>query len=230
MKPEFIYFDLDDTLLDHRKAEKEGLEDVFHHFEMFSDITLESLVSVYHEVNKVQWKRYGNEEISRDELQRNRFEQTLQQLGVDAGRYDEVGSFYMKAYQDHWQWINGAEEAYHTIRKQYPVGILTNGFSETQKLKFEKFDLYESARHLVISEDVGYLKPHPRIFEHATRLTDKKAEEILYVGDSLNSDVKGGTEFGWRVAWFKTNGQVIDTDKAVFVFSDFNDLLNLLKV
>lgn len=158
-KPKFIYFDLDDTLLDHRDAEANALADIHSHFELFDAVELDDLVEVYGRVNKAQWERYGRGELGRRELQRNRFEFTLQELGLDTSSCDEIGSRYMNCYRNHWSWIAGAREAYDAIRQKYETGILTNGFTETQKMKFQQFGLYESARHLVISEEVGILKP-----------------------------------------------------------------------
>ncbi len=226
----FIYFDLDDTLLDHQSAEASGLKDVHAHFDFFEDTSPNQLVKVYHQVNSRQWSLYSQAKVSRAELQRNRFELTLNELGLDESRYEEVGNFYMQAYRNHWQWLDGAQEVYQTIVKEYPVGILTNGFAETQRKKFEAFDLYDSAQTTVISEEVGVLKPHPDVFEYATEQAGVSKDEILYVGDSFNSDVKGGTQFGWNVAWYTQNGEPEKHQKADFVFNDFMDLKNLLTI
>lgn len=220
----FIYFDLDDTLLDHKRAEVSGLQDVHQHFSLFEGIDQQQLIDIYHEVNSEQWGLYSRGEVKRDELQRNRFEMTLDKLGLDKDRHEEVGSRYMEFYRKHWQWIEGARDAYHKVLERYPVGILTNGFAETQRLKFEKFDLYDTAEHVVISEDVGVLKPDPKVFQHATELSGVKAEDILYVGDSFSSDIEGGSRFGWNTAWFTTSEDNEQHKKADFVFNDFNDL------
>lgn len=227
---EFIYFDLDDTLLDHKSAESAGLKDVHDHFDFFENIRTKKLVDVYHQVNSRQWSLYSQAKVSRDELQRNRFELTLKELGLDPARHKEVGNYYMQCYSNHWQWIKGAKEAYYDIVEKYPVGVLTNGFAETQQKKFEAFDLYNSAETTVISEEVGVLKPHPNVFEYATERAGVDANDILYVGDSYNSDVEGGTAFGWNVAWFTENGEPEKHEKAHFVFNDFIDLKNLLKI
>lgn len=228
--PKFIYFDLDDTLLDHKSAEKNALKDIYDHFALFSDVEFRDLVDTYHRINRQQWIYYSEGSIDRSSLQQNRFELTLNVLGADGSRHDEVGKTYMQFYRNHWNWVEGARSAFERVRNSYEVGILTNGFSETQKAKFHRFDLYSKASHLVISEDVGHLKPHPKIFEHATDLTNCEPAEILYVGDSFNSDVKGGTEFGWEVAWYTTNGLAEDHEKAHFVFDDFEELTNYLNV
>lgn len=228
--PEFIYFDLDDTLLDHKYAERNALQDVHDHFELFGQADTDELIEVYHQVNSRQWTLYSREEVSREQLQRNRFELTLRELGLDDGAYSEVGSRYMQYYRNHWQWIAGAREAFEAACRHYPVGILTNGFAETQKLKFEQFELYEKAEHLVISEEVGTLKPHPSIFAHATELTGFAPDQILYVGDSYSSDVAGGTGFGWHVAWFTRNRPAADEQRAQadFVFDDFDDFIRFI--
>ena len=227
---EFIYFDLDDTLLDHKSAEAAGLKDIHAHFDFFDEVSAEKLIDVYHQVNSRQWSLYSQAKVSREELQRNRFELTLKELGLNSARYEEVGIQYMQFYRNHWQWIDGAKEAFYEIVEKYPVGILTNGFAETQRKKFEAFDLYHSAETTVISEEVGVLKPHPDVFNHATELAGVDSDNILYVGDSFGSDVIGGTKFGWNVAWFTENGEPEKHEKAHFVFNDFIKLKNLLKV
>lgn len=229
LKPKFIYFDLDDTLLDHKSAEQAGLKDVHDHFDLFDKVSYSELIVTYQKVNGRQWKLYSEHKVTRQELQRNRFEQTLESLSLDSSQYEEVGTYYMRSYRNHWQWVTGAKEAFHRIRKFYDVGVLTNGFSETQQKKFEQFNLYSDASHLVISEDVGVLKPHNKVFDYATKLTGLQPADILYIGDSFNSDVMGGINYGWKVAWFTSNGEPEKHRKADFVFNDFERLIDLLK-
>ena len=230
MPYKFIYFDLDDTLLDHKSAEVAGLADVHDHFSFLDAIASDDLIATYGQVNSRQWMLYSQGDISRDELQRNRFEQTLEQLNLDASRYEEVGNYYMQAYRNHWQWIDGAQKAYRQVLDHFPVGILTNGFAETQRLKFERFDFDQSADHTIVSEDVGVLKPDPKVFEHATKLANVAPDDILYVGDSLSSDIEGGSKFGWNVAWYTQNGDAKQHQKADFVFNDFTNLTTYLNL
>lgn len=223
-KPEFIYFDLDDTLLDHKRAEKAALRDIWYHYDYLRQISTVKLQNEYHKVNKLLWDEYGSGNIDRSELQRRRFQETLENLGFDGSVHYEMGRRYMERYRMHWQWIDGAEEALKDISRRYRVGFLTNGFSETQKLKVRHFGLDRISEHIVISEDVGVMKPDPRIFGHATKLAGVDAATILYIGDSLTSDIQGGSAVGWNTAWYakETNGQEIPRNS--FVFSDFSEL------
>jgi FMN phosphatase YigB (HAD superfamily) len=60
-------------------------------------------------------------------------------------------------------------------------------------------------RHLsaiVVSQRVGFIKPHPAIFAEARRqLGDPAPEAILHVGDDWVADVVGASRAGWRTAY-----------------------------
>lgn len=228
MNPEFVYFDLDDTLLNHRQAQMKALQDVHNHFSLFNGLETDDMVEVYHKINGEQWELYNAGKIDSDLLQHNRFALTLSELDLDENMADAMGEYYLQVYQNYWQWVDGAEEAFNAIRDKYKVGILTNGFIEIQEKKFEQFDLYNLASELVISEEVGALKPNPEIFEYATNLAGCHPEEILYIGDSYQSDITGGHNFGWKVAWFTNSEDNEKKEKADFVFDDYRELMELL--
>ena len=228
LSPKFIYFDLDDTLLDHKKAEQNGLADVHQHFDVFNNIQLQELIDIYHQINKGLWEEYGRGDIDRHILHRRRFEETFVELGVEASLYAEAGKVYMNYYRNHWEWIDGAEQAYDSIRAKYPTGIITNGFAETQWMKIDQFGFKKTTSQIVISEEVGVMKPHPKIFDHSTELSGFDRSEILYVGDSLSSDVKGGKAAGWQVAWFTNSPVQEGAELADLVFDDFDTLIESL--
>jgi putative hydrolase of the HAD superfamily len=227
--PEFVYFDLDDTLLNHKKAEQNGLADVHSHFHEVQAVPLHQLVVTYHHINKRLWEEYSRGEIDRHILHRRRFEETFLALGIPAELHEEVGKVYMAYYRKQWEWVDGAKLAYEKIASRYPVGILTNGFAETQWLKIDQFGFKETTRQIVISEEIGVMKPNSKIFDHATERAGVPRDKILYVGDSLNSDVKGGKAAGWLVAWYTSNPTKEGSLHADLVFNDFGVLLESLK-
>ncbi len=54
---------------------------------------------------------------------------------------------------------------------------------------------------LSISCEVGYLKPHPRIFEHALDTLGVDPANTVMVGDSLRADVAGAHALGMTAVW-----------------------------
>jgi putative hydrolase of the HAD superfamily len=49
--------------------------------------------------------------------------------------------------------------------------------------------------------DVGYLKPHPRIFEEVLGRMEVEPSEAVFVGDSLRADVVGAQGVGLKAIW-----------------------------
>lgn len=227
MEIEFVYFDLDDTLLDHQKAERKALADVRDRYlALFGTLSVDELQETYHAINAPLWRRYADGEIDKQTVQQQRFGRLLE--AVDASHADAtlVARYYMQRYATHWTFISGARDTFEAVAAHHPVGVLTNGFAEVQAKKLDQFPiLREQSDSIVICEDVGVLKPDPKVFEHATEQAGVEANEVLYVGDSYRSDVEGAQPVGWRVAWYTrngTNGQ--STNDRGFTFADWTTL------
>ncbi len=235
MAVSFVFFDLDDTLLDHRRAERAALADCRARFPALAAHDLARLHEVYHAHNGPLWRDWAAGRVTKAELQRLRFARTVEALACDLDA-DALGAHYLDRYGAHWAWRDGAEAAFHAVARRYPVGLLTNGFVEQQRGKLARFPaLEERAAAVVISEEVGAWKPHRALFDHAAALAGVPAPEILYVGDSLHADVEGAFGAGWQAAWFRSPDLRFEGDPAAapprtFVFADWAELLDRLGV
>ncbi|MDQ7039650.1 MAG: HAD-IA family hydrolase [Rhodothermus sp.] len=227
----FVYFDLDDTLLDHRAAEQAALTDVKAAFpDVFAHVPLSTLHQAYHTINTELWAQYQQGAIDRPRLIHARFARLIEALNLHHITPEALNACYMARYRQHWRWIPGARKAFLTIARYLPVGILTNGFAAVQHAKLERFpELRQHTRALVISEEVGVAKPHPALFAHATRAAETEPSAILYIGDSFTSDVQGAQHAGWQAAWFVPNSPA-SPPEGVFVFSSWPELLRHLGI
>ena len=199
----FVYFDLDDTLLDHHHAERAALADVATEFASLRTIDLRTIRATYHALNRSLWQEYGEGRIDRHTLQSKRFSGLLEKIGANNLDPLQVGSTYMQRYADHWRTIPGAADIVRRVADRVPVGLITNGFAEVQRRKLDAFpEITHPMQAVIISEEVGYMKPHPALFD-AARQASKTDGPILYVGDSFQSDVRGALRAGWSVVWYR---------------------------
>jgi FMN phosphatase YigB (HAD superfamily) len=67
--------------------------------------------------------------------------------------------------------------------------------------ELEEYGLEPYFQVVTISSNVGYLKPHPKIFQHALDALAVEAEETMMVGDSLRCDVAGAKGLGMIAVW-----------------------------
>jgi len=54
---------------------------------------------------------------------------------------------------------------------------------------------------VVTSVDVGFRKPAPQFFDFALRKCGLARDEVLFVGNQLNTDIAGGQSYGIRTVW-----------------------------
>jgi len=226
LKPLF-FFDLDDTLVDHHAAE-EGAQRETHaaHGALFGGIAFSDWLAAYRRNNRHLWHEYGNGAIDRPTLTARRFALPLADLGLDAAHGVAVGTSYWDAYSRNWRLIEGAEDALEHASQEGVVGILSNGFRETQRAKIARFGLDRWARHVILSEDVGAMKPSRVIFDAAEKAAGGGERRRLYVGDSFATDVVGAKAAGWFPILFDRHGKGAP-EPVVFVtrLSDLKPLL-----
>ncbi len=82
----------------------------------------------------------------------------------------------------------------------------------------------------MISEEVGAAKPHKEIFDTAFALMgNPKRDEVMIIGDSLTSDIKGGNNYGIATCWFNPahlpNGQDVVIHHNI---SHLNEILSIV--
>jgi HAD superfamily hydrolase (TIGR01549 family) len=228
----FVYFDLDDTLLDHRHAERAALSDVRTTFaEPFAGRDDATIHETYRACSLPLWRQYAAGAIEKTDLKRGRFEQLLAELNIHTLDAQTVSDHYLRRYAAHWRFVEGARRAFLHVADRFPVGVLTNGFAEIQTQKLDQFPmLRDRTEAVVISEETGYMKPHPQVFGHAADAADTTPDRILYVGDSYYSDVQGGRAAGWQVAWFTRNGHGGAAEEAPrLTFDTWDTLLDRLQ-
>lgn len=202
-----------------------ALAETYEIYSVLHKVGLDDFRERYHHINVELWQKYGLREIDRPYLEYHRFADTLKWFSIDADPV-EIRNTYMNLYRAKWGWVNGAEQTLVDLSRNYPIGFLTNGFSEIQRWKAEKFDLYRFGDRYIISEDVGHMKPSPEIFDFATKKAGCLPEEVLYIGDSYVSDIQGGSSFGWKTGWFNRYSKP-DPEKAKLADFDFEEFTKL---
>jgi putative hydrolase of the HAD superfamily len=113
-----------------------------------------------------------------------------------------AGSTDLDFYARHWQLVPGAGEILEFAARHGVVGILSNGLREQQWEKIRTFRLDRWVRHVVLSEEIGSMKPDRAIFDAAWKAAGGGDVRKVYVGDSWETDVLGAKAAGWFPVWF----------------------------
>lgn len=82
---------------------------------------------------------------------------------------------------------------------------------------------------VVASEDVGAYKPDRAIFNRALDALGLAAADVLHVGDSIATDVRGAHAAGIRAVWVNRRGDTAPTDAPIaHEIVDLRDLLPII--
>jgi len=104
-------------------------------------------------------------------------------------------------------YVPGAKEFIEKIKTLYKLAIITNGLPEVQKPRLQLTGMDKIFDPIVISGELGHAKPDERFFSHVHQLTGRPMkEDVLVIGDSLNSHIGGGNYYGFDTCWFNYGG------------------------
>ena len=138
----------------------------------------------------------------------DRFRETLQRLGYpDNPLADRLADVYGTVRLSSLALYPDATVVLEDLRLKKALGLVTNGPAAVQRGQIQALDLDRYFRHILVSEEVGYSKPHPEIFRRALELAEVTREEALFVGDTPETDIAGAQQVGMQTVWLNRRGR-----------------------
>lgn len=197
--------DADDTIFDFGRAEENAFALACE--KVGIEATAERL-ALYSEINSSLWKLLEQGGITQKELRVRRFERFLAAIGRDELDEHAMATAFVDALGLQSVPLRGAVEAVKRWSRVLPVIIVTNGIARVQRSRMDKSPVKAFISGLVISEEIGAVKPDPRMIEAGMRLagvTDKR--RVLMLGDSLSSDMAAAANAGVDACWLNPRGE-----------------------
>jgi 2-haloacid dehalogenase len=119
----------------------------------------------------------------------------------------------IQAYHDHWidsvvGSITGTIEILKQLKQAgYPLYGLSNWSAETYPLAKEKYDFFDLFDDIVLSGEVGHIKPDPEIFRILLDKIGRPARECLFIDDSLHN-IRQAEKMGFAAVHFQSPEQL----------------------
>jgi 2-haloacid dehalogenase len=196
-----VLFDLDDTLLDFTLSQRDSLKDVLLSIGLRPEQDL--FFATFQRINSELWDDFQSGRVTKEFLRVERFTRFTNHFSIEADPLVLASLFVEKLSQSVHE-IKGATQLCEKLKNNgIEIAIVTNGFKKVQESRILKSGLHRFIRTLVVSEEVGFAKPHPKIFEIALNRLGLKAHEVLVVGDRLDADIQGAKNIGAKSCLFK---------------------------
>ena len=202
---QFVYFDCGGTLLrvlpsvgttySNRAAE--------HGFRVEADFLDHRFLQAW---NDSKGRARAREHACSDEILRDEWRRIVTDTFGDSIPSEAMGEVFEDLYlhfvePSAWTLDPGIRPLLERLRRQgFRLGILSN-WDRRLRRTLEKLGLLELFDEFVISNEIGWEKPHPVVFEQAVEKAGCGAENILHVGDSREADILPALGHGMRALW-----------------------------
>ena len=226
---EFLFLDLDDTILDFHKAERNALSKTIRQFGVEPT---EEVLHRYHLINKWHWEQLELGTLTRAQVLTGRFRMLFAELGLDVDPEKMQAGYEHNLSIGHW-FLPGAEEAVDELSKKYRLFLASNGTAVVQKGRMTSANLYRFFEKVFVSQEIGHNKPSKAYFDACfAQIPGFDPAKAMMVGDSLTSDIRGGNNAGIRTCWVNPNhaprDPQIHVDHEIEALSQLEALLETL--
>ena len=223
---EFLFLDLDDTILDFKKAEYIAIGKTIAGFGVEPT---DAVRHRYHEINKWHWEQLEKGTMTRAEILVNRFKALFEELGREVDAAAVARAYEKNLSQGHW-FLPGAEETVAYLSKHYRLFLASNGTAVVQKGRMTSANLYRFFETVFVSQEIGHNKPSKAYFDACfAAIAGFDPARAMIVGDSLSSDIQGGINAGIRTVWVNPGHQDCGGIKPDFEIEALHQLPALLE-
>ena len=233
--PTAILVDLDDTIIESTGARDRAWESVSDHFgARVEGLTPESLLSAVGEYRKWYWSdpvRHREGRVEPRMALREQVEGTLRGLGFGAGALtDQIVDMFMETYEKELKPFPGATDTLEELgRRDIPLALVTNGGSDYQRRKIDRFELAQFFGYILVEQEFGAGKPDERVYLHALGQLGATPDGSWMVGDNLEWEVAAPKRLGILGIWVG-GGRALPEGSAVQPDRTIRTLPDILKV
>ena len=219
-----VLFDIDDTLFDHRAAERAGA--VALHRSVDARAPVEQFVSAWSAALDRQFARYLAGEVSFEGQRRERIREVVDASLTDVAA-DKMFAGYLAAYEAAWSLFPDVLACLDRLA-HCRLGIISNGQTLQQRQKLTHTGIEDRFECIVISEECGWSKPSREIFIEACRRIGALPADAVYVGDRYDIDAEAARQAGLTGVWLDRRQRRTTVHESP-VIGNLDELVGLLR-
>ncbi|KAK2025654.1 HAD-like protein, partial [Colletotrichum zoysiae] len=195
-----VLFDLDNTLFDHHHSLRSAISSIQASYDSLKTHNVRDLVSTYNNSLDKAYGEYLRNEISYEETEFKKVRLFFNEIGLPEPDHEQIIQFrniYKPVYRDNRRATPDSVEMLIRLRENgFQLGIVANGQLKDQLEKAEAIRVHHHVDTIITSEEAGCCKPDTKIFRLAIERLGASSQKSYMIGDSVESDIKGGLESG----------------------------------
>jgi putative hydrolase of the HAD superfamily len=214
-----IFFDIDQTLLDYKGAEKAAIEAVYEALNK-AQFTRHDFYQSWCDIGEMHFKKYLLGECTFEQQRINRVKDVFQSVNefISDQKANRIFDQYLEYFEDNWHAFDDVIPCLEGLT-DYRLGIISNGDENQQRKKLERMGIANYFEVIITSGRIGKAKPDPFIFEYACSEACVTSEESLYIGDNLKVDILGCQSSNMKGIWLNRNNLSDEGNEVISISS-----------
>lgn len=224
-----LLWDIDGTLLDFGKSESYGIRKCFEVFGL-GECT-DEMLKRYSAINRKYWGMLEQGKITKPQVLTERFVEFFSSENIDFNDIEKFNDKYQMRLGDKYFFCDNGLETVTALKGKYKQYAVTNGTFVAQSRKLNQSGLIHIFDNVFISDEIGYEKPSIEFFNIVQeKIGTFNKNEVMIIGDSLTSDMKGGNNADILCCWYNPLGLENKYDiKIDYEIKDIAEILEILK-
>ncbi|AAL80587.1 hydrolase related to 2-haloalkanoic acid dehalogenase [Pyrococcus furiosus DSM 3638] len=225
-----VFFDFIGTLLSQEGEYETHLKIMEEVLGENKKISPEELLREYDALTREAFSQYAGKPFKPIRIIE---EEIMKKLAEKYG-FDYPENFWeihLKAHQRYGKLYPEVVEVLNELKKrEYHVGLITDSDTAYLRAHLEALGIAELFDSITTSEEAGFFKPHPRIFEVALKKAGVKGSEAVYVGDNPIKDCGGARQLDMLSILVDRKGEKKELWKECeFVISDLREVIQIVE-
>ncbi len=211
--PGAMLIDLDDTIISHSTHAEACWKETCKRFSAHLDgLAPQTLYTTIQEARTWFWsdpERHRINRLNMPRAQRRVVSDALRRLGIqNPNLAHQIADTFEETRQKAIVPFPGAIETLERLKTRgVRLALITNGASEPQRHKIDRFNLAPYFDAILVEGECGYGKPDERIYRRALDLLDATPAEAWIVGDNLEWEIAAPQRLGIYSIWHDPTGK-----------------------
>ena len=206
-----IFFDADDTIVDHKECERQALLFLFN---KIGKEYKEQYQSIFRPLDRQLWDsaEHGLNTISKKDIPEYRFKEFFKRIDLNYNDYRKENELFKEGLAKSTALTENAYEIMQYLYfNNYKLYVVTNGIVELQRPRIRNSKISKFISDIIVSEEVSSCKPNPKIFRVLLDKINMKSSEVIMIGDSLEKDIQGAKNADIKAIWYNPNNKINKT-------------------
>lgn len=208
-----VLFDLDDTLHSDTASYRHASACVARDIALECGVDAEAIRHAYMVEADSFWQNLNVGDLKKRPLglRQSLWGAAMRTVGIhDPAAVNRAALRFNEYRKESLELFPGVLELLASLRARgVALGLVTNGFAETHREKIVLLRIEQAFDEIIIADEVGMVKPDPRIFAHVCERLGVQAGMTVMVGDRYDRDILGAQAAGVQTVWLNMRDESV---------------------